>query len=124
MVLCAGSILVISVEQNDFFGDRRIVGQSSAEACSQVSCSPGDWPDGVVQKLAGINQHHVWSTWSHERDTERLDEHGLVTLPLKQPYSTTRAGGTGLSSNWKTSVISMLRCCPTNNSRLNSVSVS
>ena len=24
-VLCAGSILVIFVEQNDFFGDRRIV---------------------------------------------------------------------------------------------------
>ena len=81
MVLCAGSSLVISVEQNDFYGDRRIVGQSNAEACSQISCSPGDWPGDVVQKLAGINQHHVWSTWSHDRDTERLDEHGLVTLP-------------------------------------------
>ena len=76
MVLCAGSI----------FGDGRIVGQSSAEACSQISCSPGDWPDDVVQKLAGINHHHVWSIWSHDRDdTERLDEHRLV-----------RAGGTGL----------------------------
>ena len=81
MVLCAGSILVISVEQNDFLGDRRIVGQSSAEACSQVSRSPGDWPDDVVQKLAGINQHHAWSTCSRDRNTERLDGHGLVTLP-------------------------------------------
>ena len=81
MVLCVGSILVISVEQNDFFGDRRVVGQSSAEACSQVSCSPGDGPDNVVQKLASINQHHVWSTWGRDRNTERLDEHGLVTFP-------------------------------------------
>ena len=57
------------------------MGQSSAEACSQVSCSLGDWPDDVIQKLTGINQHHVWSTWSRDRDTERLDEHGLVTFP-------------------------------------------
>ena len=68
----------MSVEQNDLLGDRRVVGESSAEACSQVSCSPGDWPDDVLQKLAGINQHHVWS---RDRNTERLDEHGLVTLP-------------------------------------------
>ena len=81
MVLCAGSILVIPVEQNDFLGDRRVMGQSSAEACSQASSSPEDWSDDVVQKLAGINHHHVWSTWSRDRDTERLDEHGLVTLP-------------------------------------------
>ena len=33
------------------------------------------------KKLAGINQHHVWSTLSHDRDNERLDEHGLVSLP-------------------------------------------
>ena len=51
-----------------FCGDRRIVAQSSADACSQVSCSPGDWPDDVVQKLAGINQHmeswqRHWETW-------------------------------------------------------------
>ena len=70
MILWAGSFLVISVEQNDFLGDGRIVGQSSAEACSQVSCSPGDWPNNVVQELAGINQHHVWSTWSRDIDTE------------------------------------------------------
>ena len=57
------------------------MGQSSAEACSQASSSPEDWSDDVVQKLAGINHHHVWSTWSRDRDTERLDEHGLVTLP-------------------------------------------
>ena len=80
MVLCAGSFVVISVEQNDFLGDRRIVDQSSAEVCSQVSCNPGDWPNDVVQELAGINQHHVWSPWSRVIDTERLDEHGLVTL--------------------------------------------
>ena len=82
MVLSAGSILVISVEQNDFLGDRRVVGQSSTEACSQVSCSLGDCPDDVVQMLADINQHHVWSTWNRDRDTERLDEHGIVTIPL------------------------------------------
>ena len=23
----------------------------------------------------------MWSRWSHDRDTDRLDEHGLVTLP-------------------------------------------
>ena len=76
-----GASWFISVEHNDFLGDRRVMGQSSAEACSQASCSPRDWSDDVVQKLAGINQHHVWSTWSRDRNTERLDEHGLVTLP-------------------------------------------
>ena len=35
-----------------FLGNRRIVGQSSAEACSHVSCSPGDWPDDVVVSWA------------------------------------------------------------------------
>ena len=58
------------------------MGQSNAEACSHVSCSPQDWSDDMIQKLATINQHHiVWSRWSHDRDTDRLDEHGLVTLP-------------------------------------------
>lgn len=57
------------------------MGQSNAEACSQVSCSPRDWPDDMIQKLATINQHHVWNRWSNDRDTDRLDEHGLVTLP-------------------------------------------
>ena len=54
------------------------MGQSSAEACSQVSCGPGDWSDDVIQQLASVNQHHVWSRWSHDRDTKTLDEHGLV----------------------------------------------
>ena len=80
MVLCVASFLVISVEQNYFLGDRRIVGQSSAEVCSQVSCNPGNWPNDVVQELAGINQHHVWSTSGRDIDNERLDEHDLVTL--------------------------------------------
>ena len=65
------NFLVIYVEQKDFLGDRRVVGQSIAEGCSQVSCRPADWPDDVVQRLAGINQHHVWSTWSRDRDTRR-----------------------------------------------------
>ena len=38
VVLCAWSCFVISIEQNDFLGDRMVVGQSSAEDCSQVSC--------------------------------------------------------------------------------------
>ena len=50
-----------------FSWGRRVVCQSNAEACSQVSCSPGDWPYDVVKKMAGINQHHVWSTWSRDR---------------------------------------------------------
>ena len=56
-------------------------GQSNAEVCSHVSCSPKDWPDDMIQKLATINLHHVWSRWSHDIDTDRLEEHGLVTLP-------------------------------------------
>ena len=106
-----------------YFADRRIVGQSSAEACSQVSCSPGDWPDDVVQKLAGINQHHVWSTWSHDRDTERLDEHRLVTLPQAAVLNDQ---GRRDWTQFKLEDIGYikLRCCPTTNSRLNSVSMS
>ena len=57
------------------------MGQSNAEACSQGSCSPRDWQDDMIQKLATINQHHVWSRWSHDRETDRLEKHGLVTLP-------------------------------------------
>ena len=116
MVLCAGSFFVMSVEQNDFLGDKRVVGQSSAEACSQVSCSPGDWPDDMVQKLGGINQHHVWSTWSRDRDTERLDEHGLVSLP--QTAVLIDQGRMDWTHHW-TSAMSMQRCCPMTNSRLN-----
>lgn len=51
MVLCVGSFLIISVEQNDFLGDRRVVSQLSPKAYSQVTCTPGDWPDDVEQKL-------------------------------------------------------------------------
>ena len=116
MILYAGSFLVISVEQNDFLGDRRVVGHSNAETCSQVSCSPGHYPDDVVQKMAGIKQHHVWSTWS--RDRERYLMSTALSTSLKKPYSTIRAGETGLISNWKTSAMSMLRCCPTTNSLL------
>ena len=123
MVLCAGSILVIYVEQNDFLGDRRVMGQSSAEACSQVSCSLGDWPNDVIQKLNGINQHHVWSITVVTETLRDLTSTALSPF-LKQPYSSIRAGGTGLSLKWKTSAISTLRCFPTTNSRLNSVTTS
>ena len=115
-ILCPGSFLVISVEQNDFRGDRRAVGQSSVEACSQVSCSPGDQSDDVVQKMAGINQHHVSSTRSRDRDRDLTST--ALSPSIKQPYSSIRAGETGLISNWKTSAMSKLRCSPTTNSLL------
>ena len=86
------SFLVISIKQNDFHGDRRVVGQSNA------ACSSGDWPDDVVQKLASINQHHVWSTRSRDRDTERLDEHGLVPCHPSSNSRTHRSGPEGLDS--------------------------
>ncbi len=73
--------MAVPVEQDDFLGGRRVVGQSNAEACSQVSCGPSDWPDDVVQQLPGVNQHHVWTRWSRDRDTETFDEHGLGALP-------------------------------------------
>ena len=93
MFLCVGSILVISVEHNDFLGDMRVVGQSSAETCSQVSCSPGDWPDDVVQKLVGI------TIGAHGVVTETLRDLTSTALSpfLKQPYSSIRPGGTGLN---------------------------
>ena len=94
-------LLVISVEQNDLLGARRVVGQSSAY--TQVFCSPGYWPGSTH---AGRHQ-----------PAPRLEHTGVVTETLrdltstalspflKLPYSSTRAGGTGLSSNWKTSAI-------------------
>ena len=49
MVLCARSFLVVPVERADFLGARRVVGQSSTKACSQVSFCFGGWLDDVVQ---------------------------------------------------------------------------
>ena len=41
MVLCTRSGLVVLVKKNNFLGSK-IVGQSSAETYSQISCSPGN----------------------------------------------------------------------------------
>ena len=110
MFLCARSFLVIPDEQNYFLGVRRIVGQSSAYACSQVSCSLSHWPDNVIQQLPGCHQPvprlRQLESWQSHRDFK-----STALLPfLKQPYSSSRAVGTGLSSNLKILATSMLRC--------------
>ena len=86
----------------------------------------------VVPETGQTTWYRSWSvststtSGAHGVVTETLRDLTSTALSpfLKQLYSSIRAGGPGLSSNWKTSAISMLPCCPTTNSRLNSVSMS
>ena len=64
----------------ELLGDRRVRVSRMPKLAATSHVVPRTGPDDMIQKLATINLHHVWSRWSHDIDTDRL-EHGLVTLP-------------------------------------------
>ena len=118
MVFWRWDTLVILVKLSQFHGIGTVLSQASTRAFGQVIDSPSNGPDYREQKLTTSSAHQ-----SVPKTRNDLTSTALFPF-LRQPYrhSSSKTGGTGLSSNCKMSVTSMWRCCPTINRWLNSVS--